>query len=76
MSSIAAAVRSATMVPRPDLLFIVSTDAGGGFNLGQTWPAGVAPGSHVYSQAFYLDNTVPGGLAASNALCATTDFKE
>lgn len=59
------------VVPRPDVVFGVGSDAGGRALLTLPWPVAVAAGTAVYFQAWILDPGAPLGLAASNGLSVT-----
>ena len=58
------------LLPSPDLLLPVTTDARGAATLSGRWPASAPPGSVAYCQAWVLDVGGPGGWAASNGLAA------
>lgn len=61
-------LRGGVLVPSPDAITFLLTDAQGTASLGLTFPPGLAPGSSFFSQAWLLDTSGPLGLTASNAL--------
>lgn len=69
-SALNAPFAGGVLVPNPDLLVPLATDAGGGFTLPFVWRAGVPQGFALYLQAFVADATAPQGLAQSNGLQA------
>lgn len=61
-----------TLVPSPDIVCGLATDAGGGLVLGGVAPAGILPGVSLYFQCWIDDPAGPQGAAASNAVAVTT----
>jgi len=55
------------LVPSPDVMLHVTTDALGRFALPFTWPAGVPSGVGLWFQAWVLDAGADSGHASSNA---------
>lgn len=64
--------KGGVLVPSPDLLVPGVTDATGAQTLPFAWPTGVPSGTSLWFQHWYPDAGAPAGLAASNALVATT----
>jgi hypothetical protein len=63
--------KACTLVPSPDLLVLLATDAAGEISL-QTTPAGSPPpGTTLFVQYWIQDSAGPLGFAASNALSQT-----
>lgn len=58
-----------TFVPSRNLATVRTTlDANGQLTLTGAWPAGLASGTSVYAQLWFLDSGAPAGGAATNAL--------
>ena len=62
------------LIPTPDHISVVTADANGDWTLTSTWPPGIPAGTSVYVQTLFFSATAPDGLAASNAVSATTNF--
>lgn len=62
----------ATLVPLPFASLTLITDASGTGSLSFPWANGLPAGLQYWLQAWYLDPSSASGLAASNALLATT----
>ncbi len=60
------------LVPFPDLLFFLPTDASGSSALPFTLLAALPPGVMLYSQWFVQDATLPQGVAMSDGLLVVT----
>lgn len=56
------------MVPHPDILFALPTDAAGALEVGGLWPVGVPSGTHLYVQWWVQDPAGPVGFAATRGL--------
>ncbi len=74
MSALCLPVRGGTLLPSPDFFICLDCDVNGSFTLAGTWPAGVPAGFTSYFQVWYPDPAAVQGIAASNAVSATTDF--
>lgn len=62
-------LKGGTLVPFPfQALFVMTTDALGGLTIPYEWPAGMATGFTLYSQAWILDPAAIDGWSASNAI--------
>jgi len=73
LSTVFANFKGGVLVPRPDLLVTgFETNGQGRIELSGLWPAGVPSGANVWIQAWVVDAGGPAGLAASNAVRATT----
>lgn len=72
VSAINAPFKGGTLVPFPNLLFLLSTDAGGSLSVPFIMPAGSASGVEIYVQAGIQDGAAPVGVALSNAIVGTT----
>ena len=70
LSPLLAPFKGGTLVPNPDFLVALVTDATGAVNLPFTWPGGVPAGTSFYLQAWITDAGASFGLAASNGLHA------
>lgn len=70
--AIDAPFKGGCLVPQPDIILPVITDAAGGFTLSSPWPQGVPPNTTLFSQVWIQDNSGAMGFAASNGLAATT----
>jgi hypothetical protein len=62
------------LVPAPDVLTPVVTDAGGAWTLPVDLPPGLDPGTTYYFQTWWVDGTAPGSRAGSNALSVTAPY--
>ena len=72
-SAIAAPFKGGVLVPHPDLLITgLPVDGLGAATLSASWPAGIPSGFGLYFQQWVTDPGAPAGLAATNALLATT----
>jgi Tol biopolymer transport system component len=61
-----------TLVPAPDMMIIMATDATGFVNPQAAWPPGVPEGLRIYFQAWVADDTGPQGYTASDAVWMIT----
>jgi hypothetical protein len=68
LSELGAPFKGGTLVPVPNVLIGLATDAGGSISLPFTWPAGVPAGTEVWLQAWIEDAAASQALAASNGL--------
>ncbi len=66
--------RNGTLVPRVDVVLPVLSDAAGKWISSLPWPDGLSPGTSIYVQVWFIDPGASNGIAASNAISATTDF--
>lgn len=65
--------KGGVLVPQPDMLVPgLPLNASGALTLAATWPTGIPSGFSVWLQVWMPDAGAPKGLAASNALKATT----
>lgn len=64
--------KGGTLVPQPESLVWVGTDAAGGISASMIWPAGVPPATSFLVQAWIADTGGPQGYSASNALQGVT----
>ncbi len=62
------------LVPSPDILIPLTTDAAGSWTWSQTLPATTPPGTPTYFQVWWAESGGPQGRASSNALSATSPF--
>jgi hypothetical protein len=73
LSTLFAPFKGGVLVPNPNLVLGgFQTNGQGQVELQGLWPAGVPSGANVWVQAFVVDAGAPAGLAASNAVRATT----
>jgi hypothetical protein len=72
LSPLSAPFKGGVLVPHPDLFVPVPVGPGGSLSLSATWPGGVPGGLSIYLQCWIQDPGGPAGLAASNAVRATT----
>ncbi len=72
LSRIKMPFKGGVLVPAPDLVFALASNALGEANAGGTIPAGVPSGLHLAFQFWLPDAGGPKGLAATNALSAIT----
>lgn len=56
------------LVPSPQVVLPLATDAGGGLALPVAWPAGVPAGTAIYLQAWIADGGAAQGTSATNGL--------
>lgn len=70
-AEISAPFKGGTLVPSPDVLLTLVTDAGGAASLSATWPFGLPSGLAFSMQAWLVDAAGPNGLSATNGLRAT-----
>lgn len=71
-ANISASFKSGVLVPSPDFLVSLLTDAAGGFTLPFTWPSGVPSGVSFYTQVWIPDATAPNGFSVTNGQQGTT----
>jgi hypothetical protein len=73
LSQISVPFKGGVLVPAPDLLLDgLTLDAGGSWSLSSQWPPGIGAGASFWLQAWIVDPTAAGGLAASDGLQGTT----
>ncbi|MFT7463894.1 MAG: hypothetical protein ACI9EF_002242 [Pseudohongiellaceae bacterium] len=65
-SNISASFKSGVLVPSPDILLNLPTDALGGWTLPFVFPAGVPPALSFYSQVWIPDGTGPHSFSVTN----------
>lgn len=70
-SSINAAFKGGVLVPNPDFLFLLGTNASGGSSLPTLWPAGIPSGFTIFFHWWIQDPAGALGFSASNALSGT-----
>ncbi len=71
-SQLVAPFKSGVLVPNPDLLISLSTDASGSLTLPFTMPSGLPAGVPFYTQVWITDASVPAGFSATNGLEGVT----
>lgn len=64
--------KGGVLVPPPDVLLPIPTDASGAFDVTGTWPAGVPSGVAIVLQAWIPDASGPKGFVSSGAAQGTT----
>ncbi|HZL99166.1 MAG TPA: hypothetical protein VFD43_02845, partial [Planctomycetota bacterium] len=64
--------KGGVMVPAPDLILPLLTDADGAWSIGFPWLHGVPHGFSFHAQAWIADAGAPAGFAATPGLRATT----
>jgi hypothetical protein len=67
-SAVDLALFGGTLVPLPEVLKPLTTDAAGGAALPFTWPSGIPAGATLYAQFWMLDPAAAQGFAASNGV--------
>ncbi|GJM23375.1 MAG: hypothetical protein DHS20C15_32900 [Planctomycetota bacterium] len=68
-SNLSLAFKQGTLVPSPDFISNAPpVNAGGGWTLPATWPAGVPAGFEIFFQTWIADPAAPAGFSASNGL--------
>jgi len=72
LAKLEAPFKGGTMVPSPQLLIFLPTNASGGLDLHFTTPAGLPPGTLLVFQFWVGDPVAVAGFAASNGLSGTT----
>jgi hypothetical protein len=71
LSAIDAPFKGGVMVPHPDAVLALGTNAHGAAQLQGLWPAGLPSGTQTFVQWWIVDAAGPAGFAASNALKTT-----
>jgi len=71
-TALLAPLKGGVLVPHPDLLLPIPTDAAGAILFPALWPLGVPAGLHLYFQSWIVDASGPKGLTATNGLELTT----
>ena len=71
-ANISFAFSGGVMVPSPDVLLTLGTDAAGAMALTAVWPAGVPAGLTLFLQDWVLDASGPAGFTSTRAVMATT----
>ena len=64
--------KGGTLVPQPELLLTLPTNAAGDLNVPFLWPTGIPAGVALYFQYWIQDPTATKGLSASNGLRGIT----
>jgi hydroxyacylglutathione hydrolase len=72
LSALGAPFKGGVMVPALDVLVNGTTSGAGAIALSATWPPALPGGTGIWFQWWIVDGAGPAGLAASNALLATT----
>ena len=72
LAAVNAPFKGGTLVPDPQMLVGLTTDAGGSLLLPFVWPFGVPPGAQLWIQMWLVDPAGIKGFAASNGLRGTT----
>jgi hypothetical protein len=67
-----AAFKGSVLVPGPDVILPLTTDAAGDLSLQFRWPIGLPAGIDLYYQMWVLDPGATQGFAASNGLQSTS----
>jgi hypothetical protein len=70
LASAFAPLKGGVLVPQPDVLVSLATDAAGSLLLSAAWPAGVPSGLPTWYQVWIADSSASFGLAASNGVTA------
>ena len=68
LSELSAPFKGGTLVPHPDVIAPITSDASGEALLSAPWPAGIPPATQLYAQAWFL----AAHPAATTAVRATT----
>jgi len=69
---LSAPFKGGVLVPAPDFILPIPSDASGKFEFCVIWPAGFPPLTQFYSQVWIPDMAGPFGFAASNGVQGTT----
>jgi hypothetical protein len=64
--------KGGTLVPFPDVVVWLATNAGGELSLTTTWPTGIPTDAQLFLQAWQSDPGAVAGWAATNGLVGTT----
>lgn len=72
LSEINAAFKGGVLVPNPDVVLPLPTDASGGIAFAFQWPGGLPSAFPMAVQSWVQDPAGPAGFSASNALRLTT----
>jgi glyoxylase-like metal-dependent hydrolase (beta-lactamase superfamily II) len=67
LASLSAPFKGGVMVPAPQIVLPLVTDANGRISLVGSWPVGVLQGTNLFAQFWVQDAGGPKGYAASNA---------
>jgi len=70
-SALNAPFKGGTLVPSPDLVTALGTDAGGALLLAFPWPVGLPSGVGLWWQAWIADAAAAQGFAATNGIKGT-----
>ena len=70
-SRIDAPVLGGVLVPAPEFVVVLAASAAGELRLDANGPAGIAPGTRLWCQAWFVDAANRAGFAASNGLMST-----
>lgn len=68
LETVYAPLAGGTLVPAPQILIPLATDAFGATEFTAAWPMSLPSGARVYLQEWVVDAMGPAGLSASNAL--------
>jgi len=68
LETVYAPLAGGTLVPAPQILIPLATDAFGATEFTAAWPMSLPSGARVYLQEWVVDPMGPAGLSASNAL--------
>jgi hypothetical protein len=71
LSPLVVPILGGTLVPSPDVIVPLATDASGAAAFTTTWPAGLPVGGAIHAQAWTFDPSGAAGFSASNALRGT-----
>jgi probable HAF family extracellular repeat protein len=72
LSVLNAPFKQGVMVPNPDLIAALATDAAGEVELPLVWPLGIPADTNVWFQYWVSDAAAPAGFASSNGLVGST----
>ena len=72
VTAINAPFKGGVLVPNPQLVMYVPTNAAGDFHITTTMPGGAPAGIPIWHHMWWVDPAGPAGLASSNAIAAVT----
>ena len=72
LSGIYAPLKGGVLVPAPDFLVNLNTNAAGERALSAPWPMGAPAGLEVYLQIWFADPGAPANFSATNAVLEST----
>jgi len=72
LSAVNLPFKGGTLVPAPNIVLTIPTDATGFYSIATTWPAGIPSGFMIWFQVWIADAAGVKGFASTNAIKGTT----